>query len=284
MAGGTTSKAKDKINEGFAWPGMGNIRLYVRHEWWPRRYDDKQRFKLSELYVSQLKKILGEISARRAGLAVLREAVRSKKKIFIIPRLLGTTTSKFKSVKNVRNARARPHNWFDAELHGVGSHVTILFLPQVFAFGSGPASVSPDVVLLHELVHALRITGGALTPPDPVLDEVIDWRHVPGMGWKTREVSPEFKKQWGNIEEFSAVLAVNIYRSEKGQKLRASYSAQRKNTPLTDAEQRTFASKYAQIINVLIRDHRTFARELRDVRAPFNPVRDRLAARHGSPS
>jgi hypothetical protein len=233
---------------------------------------------LSKIYVERTKKLLGEIFGRKTGRIALEEVVRFKKTVLIIPRIVGTTY-KSTSKNKFLNSAARPHNWYGASSLGVGSHVTIPFLPQAWGLGGLPRAFSSDTVLLHELIHALRMTVGKLTVSDPVLDPVVDWRHVPKMAWKDREITPDFKKKWKNIEEFIAVLVVNIYRSEKGQKLRKTYTGPGRHGDMTASEQRKFASKHGQIIDTFIRDHVVFAKKLGNIRAPFNPVRDRLIAR-----
>jgi hypothetical protein len=54
---------------------------------------------------------------------------------------------------------------------------------------------SPDVTLLHELVHAVRPAAGRKLMDQPTQDG------------------------WTNLEEFFAVVVENIYRSERGDKV-----------------------------------------------------------------
>ena len=269
---------KDVINLSTGCPGIETVRIYVRHSWWPGHFREAKRAALSEIYVKRVKALLGEIFGRKTGRAALEEAVRFKKTVFIIPRVFGSTV-KSTSPQGFHNASARAHDLFDAQCLGRGSHVTVTFLPQAWGLGGLPLAYSADTILLHELIHALRITTGTLSLPDPVLDPVVDWRQVPGKSWKIGELSTQFKENWKNIEEFIAVLVVNIYRSEKGQGLRASYAGASKRKVMAADEQRLFSSTYAQLIDAMIRDHGGFAQKLGQVRAPFNPVRDRLAAR-----
>ncbi len=276
--GGKVSIETEAITTSSGCSGIETVKIYVRHSWWPKQFRKDKKVALSKIYVKRIKKLIGEIFGKQTGRAALEEVVRFKKTVFIIPRVIGTTV-KSTTKQGFFNASARAHDKFGAESLGRGSHVTVPFLPQAWGLGGLPVAFTPDTVLLHELIHALRMTVGTLTLPDPVLDPVVDWRHVPKMGWKSRELSPDFKNKWKNIEEFIAVLVVNIYRSEKGQGLRARYSGANKHGVMTVSEQRKFASDYGQIIDALIRDHADFARKLRDVRAPFNPVRDRLVAR-----
>jgi hypothetical protein len=101
---------------------------------------------------------------------------------------------------------------------GGGSPSTIGFVPQDWDLGDAALqSLKPvDEVLLHELVHALRMALGqedlsSLPPP------------VPSMG--LRDASEEDLKQckftptpttqlYQHIEEFAAILITNVYRSE----------------------------------------------------------------------
>ena len=115
----------------------------------------------------------------------------------------------------------------------------------------GPGS-KPDEMLLHELVHALRIIAGRLNSK----------RKVP------------FQKQYDNMEEFLAILIANIYRSEYSSRkhIRAGHD---KYFWFTDADAEAFLHKGMNRMHVrhLRLQHPQLFNTLNDVNAPFNPLR-----------
>lgn len=143
--------------------------------------------------------------------------------------------------------RFTPANWTYNPINvdlGIG-------IPSSF----GPGS-QPDEVLLHELVHAQRMTAG--------------------LSNKKRKVP--FQERYDNKEEFFAILITNIYHSERGRKYRRS-------------SHRSFWFKSAD--NEVFLDegiNRTHVRQLRsqqpllfnnlkNVNTAFNPLRDFRDAR-----
>src|SRR5262245_1968837 len=86
---------------------------------------------------------------------------------------------------------------------GKGSNVVMQFSPEVIAAKScygGKSGSLPDEMFVHELVHVLRMMQG------------------------TRNPYPTKNPAYTNEEEFLAVVAANVYISEKGGKdLRADY-------------------------------------------------------------
>jgi hypothetical protein len=88
---------------------------------------------------------------------------------------------------------------------GVGSSTFITYDPSRFDSGMGPGA-TPDSVLLHEVVHAYRRMLGVLQ----------DWPAG----------TPQYvRRDFPDIEEFTAVLIANIYDAEAGRtQLRDLYS------------------------------------------------------------
>ncbi len=154
---------------------------------------------------------------------------------------------------------------------GTGSNTTIQYHPMPWlmeTFRTGRVgNVMPDDVLFHELVHALRMMSGMVEPMD--------------MG------NADHTARYGNTEEFYAVLITNIYLSERnakenrGQALRGNVGPIEQFQPLTgqEAQSKMFYERYKPSIQKLCREmigftHGGGVAGLKDVPAPFNPIRD----------
>jgi hypothetical protein len=122
---------------------------------------------------------------------------------------------------------------------GTGSGVNIFFTARRHNGAEGP-----DEVLLHELVHASRKVHGVL-------------QRMPVTG------------DYGNQEEFLAVLVANIYRSEKGRDP-LDYHGR----PIDAAAFLDSVSPSPRLLLALLRNNQPMLFEtLAQIEAPFNPVR-----------
>jgi len=157
---------------------------------------------------------------------------------------------------------------------GEGANVTIHYHPLTWllsSFRTGlVGNLMPDDVLVHELVHALRMMSGMVLPINlNVLDHT---------------------RRWGNTEEFYGVLVANIYISERnsieqrGQPLRGNVGPISQFSALTgeEAKSKNFTQTYRSQIKSLCDEmigltHGGGQKGLANVPAAFNPVRELLA-------
>lgn len=115
----------------------------------------------------------------------------------------------------------------------------------------------PDVVLLHELTHAMR-AGAGLS--------------------KSCNVQGDYS--WDNYEEFCAHMVENVYRSERGlHGLRLHRHAHKLDDKVTAESDVAFHRRYAQDIDHWLDVQPTFFRAASFVRADFNPFRAAVLAR-----
>ena len=245
---------------------------------------------MSEIYVRDVRKALDKIHGSKTGRALLEAIDRHRQWINIYPRLHGVT-AKFKDrnpkpskggvVKNSAiNVTTGLRDLLPAlGVAGSGSNSNIYYLPQVLITGAqvGVADewATPDAVLVHELVHAMRIIAGKL------FDLAVDPLDVLKSGASR---TPVTLWRFKNIEEFLAVLVTNIYRSEMGLPLRAAYRGSQQQRSLSRSERQEFAATHAGLIDAIMKGHPQFTRKLALVPASFNPVRDRRAARNAQAS
>ena len=142
---------------------------------------------------------------------------------------------------------------------GKGSDVTINFNPGVCGdaggLGLSSAGWSSDEVLFHELVHAMSCIEGTDTTFVPFLSPLGDLMY----------------DSFDNLEEFTAIVIANVYRSECGRRgLRASHKG--KHMMELEASGQEFYNFYQQDMKQMCMFHRMTARELkRAVNIPFNP-------------
>jgi hypothetical protein len=156
---------------------------------------------------------------------------------------------------------------------GEGANVTIHYHPLTWLLGSFRTglvgNLMPDDVLVHELVHALRMMSGMVRPIN--LSTLYHTR------------------RWGNSEEFYGVLVANIYISERnsierrGQPLRGNVGPVDQFSPLTGQEARSqaFLQTYKSTIKALCDEmlgltHGGGQHGLQHVPPSFNPIRDLL--------
>jgi hypothetical protein len=154
---------------------------------------------------------------------------------------------------------------------GEGANVTIQYHPLTWledTLRTGRVgNLLPDDVLLHELVHALRMMHGMVQTLD--------------MG------NTDHTAKYGNTEEFYAVLIANIYISERnakegrGQALRGNVGPVSQFQALTgpEAQSKIFYERYKPSIKKLCNEmmglcHGGGFKGLKDVPSPFNPIRD----------
>lgn len=120
-------------------------------------------------------------------------------------------------------------------------------------YGHGPGN-EPDEMLLHEMVHGLRIMSGVAAGP-------YSRRAVPGQA------------QYDTMEEFYAILVANIYRSEwRRPGLRWDHSRFFISHDITD-EAFLKTERNRRHLRQLRRQNRSLFDGLSDVDAPFNPTR-----------
>jgi hypothetical protein len=157
---------------------------------------------------------------------------------------------------------------------GEGANVTIHYYPLTWlmsTFQTGlVGNLMPDDVLVHEMVHALRMMSGLVLT----------------MNMSTLSHT----QRWGNTEEFYATLAANIYISERnsaggrGQPLRGNVGPVSQFAALTgeEAKSKNFVQTYRSELDTLCFEmigftHGGGQKGLANVPAPFNPIRDILA-------
>lgn len=139
---------------------------------------------------------------------------------------------------------------------GRGADAVVEFTPGMFVPGSPIAlgiagSFRPDTVLLHELVHALRITRGQFDTTT------------------THGVLADYDQN----DEFHAILIANIYRSERG------ISPLRANHGIPFQPLQNPAGFYQQghnkiMVMNLCREMQDFTRSIADIQCDFNPIRE----------
>ncbi|HEV3196535.1 MAG TPA: hypothetical protein VGZ73_01480 [Bryobacteraceae bacterium] len=134
---------------------------------------------------------------------------------------------------------------------GSGSDVCIYFTSQDHLKELSAPGGRPDEVLLHELVHSLRMALG-------------------------RSLCLFMPDNYDTVEEFYAILVANIYRSECGYRtLRANHFGK---TNLTDTDDGHFYTTFKDKIDSFVTQMSGLCRSIAAVRCSFNPIRLALAA------
>jgi hypothetical protein len=134
---------------------------------------------------------------------------------------------------------------------GTGSDVCLYFTSQDHLKELMKAGGRPDEVLLHELVHSLRMMLGC-------------------------SFCTSMPDDYDTVEEFHAILIANIYRSECG------YTNLRKNhfgkSDLPDPDEGHFYSAYQNTIDTFThqREMWVLTHTIATVRCTFNPIRRSL--------
>ena len=135
---------------------------------------------------------------------------------------------------------------------GSGTDVTVYFTSQDHLKELNLPGNRPDEVLLHELVHALRMMKGMSL-----------CRFMPD--------------DYDTVEEFHAILVANIYRSECGYPtLRANHFGKH---ALADVSDVRFYAKYKDTIDGFVGDMRVLCQSIGAVQATYNPIRCALGLR-----
>jgi hypothetical protein len=140
---------------------------------------------------------------------------------------------------------------------GKGMGAVIEFTPGVSTECNGRAAFEPDDMILHEMVHALRI--------------------MHGKEYRT-DLAGTSLAPYGSNEEWLAILVENIYRSAKGRTVfRSGHTHASSNTPLA-------APLNTSVGFLSVAEHRRLMRhykstwwpvfkDLTGVKANFNPIR-----------
>jgi Effector protein len=131
---------------------------------------------------------------------------------------------------------------------GRGSDVAIYYTPQDYIETKNAPGGRTDEILLHEMVHALRMSKG-------------------------KSLCVSFGDDYDTQEEFYAILITNIYRSEN------RYTVLRANhfghlplmRPLTDDG--AFYQRYKLWIDILVNEWNPLCKSLARVSCAFNPIR-----------
>jgi len=142
-----------------------------------------------------------------------------------------------------------PNIWFSPEQHSLDSQCEARH--KVF----GQLHIQSDEVLLHELVHALRMVSFKRAATRPVI----------GKGLAL----------YGDTEEFIAVLVQGIYASELGRGVRASHT---RHFPIDERLKGSFeffqsGSETFKLIKQFCVDNPGFTRALSCIETRFNPLR-----------
>jgi hypothetical protein len=134
---------------------------------------------------------------------------------------------------------------------GAGSNVCIYFTAEDHLKDLMAPGGRPDEILLHELVHALRMTRGLF-------------------------FCTYLLEDYDSVEEFYAILIANIYRSECGKaSLRANH---RDFTNLADTDEARFYVKYKDKIDSFVDEPKMkeLCHSIAAVQCRFNPIRRAL--------
>ncbi|MBV6430775.1 MAG: hypothetical protein IANPNBLG_00894 [Bryobacteraceae bacterium] len=245
-------------------------------------------------YETQVASVLDGIKATITGQVLLREIMRSPmgKVIRIIPIAFGTqdarsvpadtrgaspyneplkfpgdlpnTTQRERAGQAVKDANNQPISGT-----GEGSNVTIRY--DALTWMMGPVqtgrigNLMPDDVLVHELLHALRMMMGLVNTLD--------------MG------NEDHTRRFGNTEEFYALIVANIFVSERNAKyktnqpLRGNIGPVSEFKALTDSESRTFYERHKGLIKKFSNEmlglvHGGGMKGLIHSPAAFNPLRE----------
>ncbi len=163
------------------------------------------------------------------------------------------------------NAGVVPDSYPDSENFGKGSNATLFFNPGVYGDAGGNAPLSPgiysDEMLVHELTHAMSVLEGSLA------------KNIP---FQT-PFGELMKTSYGDLEEFTAMVIANMYRSEMGRpRLRKSYSPVFWEDGLkdggVDASGGEFYRFFQKDMQQICRIHPVLSRNLKQgASIPFNP-------------
>jgi len=115
-----------------------------------------------------------------------------------------------------------------------------------------PPGAGPAEILLHEMTHGYRMMCGLLRAQDAVTGNAA----------------------MDDIEEFYAILAANVYASERGiTSMRANHHAfNQLRTGLSTSA--AYYQKYNKEIDTWFREQRAFCLDMARIRTKFNPLRE----------
>jgi hypothetical protein len=253
----------------------------------PAAIDELREFVQAEeerQFENGVRKVLKEIGSRKSGLAVLAEIGRQSQSVTITPYL----PADYQWTNG--SARPLDGNWDDATRKhwllrdndgepmrykngdrtwdrgtGAGADAIVEFItPELmrvliddlavkkkWSAGGDPHSLAfADEILVHELVHAIRIMAGLSVD-----------RRVPR------------QPRYGTMEEFFAIVVANIYRSECGRGGVRNANHGDWETMHVNGEYFLKLQFNRAHLRQLRRDHPHLVAELREVDTYFNPFR-----------
>lgn len=145
-----------------------------------------------------------------------------------------------------------PNGWMGT---GGGSFVTLKYHPAMFRQlvankGRIDPGDGPGEVLFHELVHAMRMMLGKFIRTTVIADVHMD-----------------------DFEEFTAILASNIYRSERGFTHFRTNHAGFVALPPELSTSEGYAHKFHDAIELWSRSQQDFCLELANTNTAFNPLK-----------
>ena len=156
------------------------------------------------------------------------------------------------------------------------------YVPSSKLYASSPHFVgyTPDAVLLHELVHAMRHRAGFWSDDQEEISKI----HYPP--WAPEDVDPRHYLFFGTRGEFNAIVITNTYRAEK--EPGAALSGMARNMlllvkdhhlthihiPLQAPESFHKSAKIRHYLKRLWNDQENVCRSIAGARASFNPLRD----------
>jgi hypothetical protein len=235
-------------------------------------------------FKSRVRKILNDIGSRKSGRAVLNEIGRQTQRVTITPYLPadyqwtngsarpvdGNWTDATRKNWLIRDNDGDPMRYKNGDRTwergtGAGTGAIIEFITpelmrslindlavrQKWSAGGDPHSLAfADEILVHELVHAIRIMAGMSVD-----------RRVPR------------QPRYGTIEEFFAIVVANVYRSEcgRGGVRNANHGAW--ETMYLSGEHFLKLQFNRAHLRQFRRDHPHLVAELRQVETYFNPFR-----------
>lgn len=215
-------------------------------------------------YENQVFDIIGVINRRQSGQAILAAIERQAgptmeiqpyftKKLYELP----NASAEAKRFYPIGDHRRRDLHRFNTLIRYTPAHWGPLnpvnHLLGIASGYKGPG-MEKDEMLLHEMIHGLRMMAG--------LNNRRSHRRVP------------FQPKYDGFEEFFAILIANIYRSEcRRAGLRRYHGGVSGNYNPSDEE--FLSTKLNRMhIRQLRRQHKELFNDLMKVAAPFNPLRD----------
>ena len=227
----------------------------------------------SVAYRKEVEKVLAKVSSTQAGQTLLRH-INSKKNYMLIQPFKPTKDDPVNAYANERTAGDASPAGYVADAVSLNTPWGPIDIPTVIGTGKGsivdvyyhPATWhevnkrvghiapgdGPGEVMFHEMIHGLRELSALLQYRDKVAGE----------------------EQMDSVEEFYAIMAANVYRSERGFKLlRADHWFSKKITgPLV--YQSYYYDHYQPYIDKWFKEQRDFCLDMARTPAKFNPFRE----------